>query len=128
MRKIALTAALIVATMSTAAMAADWVYVTKPVSSLHTFYVDKSSIKQVGPYKRAWSKVVLVNHPKHGEEYVALKDYDCAGGRYMFVQITLKLTNGTSETDPGDLIWRFALPGSADEHVFNYVCFGKLPY
>jgi hypothetical protein len=122
MKKIALTAALIATTMSTAALAADWVLVSMNDEAVGS--VDRTSIKQVGSYKRAWDKIVYNNHPEY-KELVSLTEYDCAGGRSRDIQTTGYYQNGKSDTI-GVGEWRFATPDSTGETKLNYVCFGKL--
>jgi hypothetical protein len=123
MNKITLTAALIAITMSTAAMAADWVLVTS--TDTGDRYVDRTSIKQVGPYKRAWDKIVWNNDPKYKETAV-LTEYDCAGGRSREIQLTVYYQNGENISGDGD-DWKYVTPDTNFEAMLNYICFGKLP-
>lgn len=124
MHKRAVTIALIATTMSTAAMAADWVFVSASVAD-ETNYVDSSSIRQVGPYKRAWSRADYVNDPEGFLKQLSYREYDCTELRYRRLSLTSYYKDGNSMT-VGASSWKFVIPGSAGEATFNYVCFGKL--
>ena len=124
MRKIALTAALFAATVSTAAIAADWVFMFATDQS--NIFVDRTSIRQAGPYKRAWVQYDYFADPEVWKDLV-LKEFDCAGGRSRFILITQYNNDGKSQTynDPDQ--WTYATSETAGEATLNYVCFGTLP-
>jgi hypothetical protein len=106
------------------ASAADWVYVSSSNSADR--YVDRTSIKQVGPYKRAWFRNVYINDPVY-ENQIILFEFDCAGGRAREIQMTTYYKSGKSNT-VGGRDWQYVSPDTARESIFNYVCFGKLDY
>lgn len=122
MRKMGLSIIAMIAAMSAPAIAADWVLVSSHDTAER--YVDRASIKQVGPYKRAWDKIVIHNDPEY-KEMVSLTEYDCSGGRKRDIQMTSYLTNGESRSS-GSTEWTYPPPETSAETTLDYVCFGKL--
>lgn len=130
MRTIALTAALIAATVSTAAIAADWVIVAESDAG-DVFTVDSTSIRTMpNGYKRAW-EMQFYAAPLTGtgspNRAVILSEYDCSDVKSRTIQSTYFKDDQALETNNAPTPWVYASPGSLHEAQLNYVCFGKLP-
>lgn len=128
MRKISLTAALAAATLSTAAIAADWVLVSSSMSA--TIYIDRDSIRTMpSGYKRAWVRSVLAEPNKWGDtSYMTLDEFDCREGRNRTLQSLWRKGEEVTDTSNNISEWIYVPPGSVIETQLNYVCFGKLLY
>jgi hypothetical protein len=128
MRTIALTAALIAATVSTAAIAADWVWVTESTNG-NRGYVDRESIRTMpNGYKRAWVRTYLSKPDRDGDTgYRALNEYDCSERRMRGLQTTWFKDEVVTRTHNKPNEWLYVAPESTGETQLNYVCFGNLP-
>lgn len=128
MRKIYLTAALIAATLSTAALAADWVLVGRNANG-EIFGVDRDSIRTMSNgYKRAWSRVVYAKPNEWGDTSAkSLMEFDCREWRFRILQATFIKGDQVTSTISEITEWRYAEPETAGEEQLNFVCFGKLP-
>ena len=127
MRKISLTATVIAATLSTAAMAADWIFVHLADNG-SVDHVDRSSIRTMpSGFKRAWVRTNLANHPQF-ESTKSHDEYDCSSGRYRTLSVVAYYHNGENVRSSKVFDWRYPAPETAGEALLNYVCFGKLPY
>ena len=124
MRKLALTAALI-ASLPTAALAEDWVFVAEALNG-HKWYVDRDSIRTMpNGNKRAWTREVYAKPNSWGITSIrSLDEYDCREGRIRFLQQTAFKGNETiaMENDPE---WLYTPPESPVEAKLYYVCSGR---
>lgn len=127
MQKISLTAALVATTLSTAAMAADWVKVGRGIDS--DDYIDRESIRTMpNGNKRAWVLSVYFNPTKFGDTSVrALEEYDCREGRNRTLQAIYYRGGNVIARDETTTVWHYAPPETVMDANLNYVCFGKLP-
>ena len=127
MQKISLTAALLAATLSTAAMAADWVLAAENESG-DQYYVDRESIRTMpSGYKRAWVRSYWSESSQTGATgYRSFEEFDCREGRSRRLQTTMLEGNDPVRIDNEMTSWRYEAPDTASEGVLNYVCFGKL--
>lgn len=127
MHKLRLAAALGAATLSTAAIAADWVSVAESTTGT-SLYVDRESIRTMpSGYKRAWVKNFYGTPNSSGDTgSTTLREFDCREGRTRTLQWAFfkgeEVT--TTSNDPNE--WSYVAPDSLAEGMFDYVCFGKL--
>ena len=127
MRILTLSAALIATTLSSAAVAADWVLVTASTDGT-LGYIDRDSIRtQSNGYKRAWTRIVFAEPIDFGLTSAEIfKEFDCRERRSRTIQnITLKgdsVFDSFSSTEG----WSYHRPDSNAEAQLNFVCFGKL--
>lgn len=128
MRKISLTAALIAATLSTAAVASDWVLVTA-TANLDAFFIDRESIRtQPNGYKRAWERNIYAEPENMGiTSAELLEEYDCRERRRRTIHRIYFKGEDATTNGPGTQGWMYVRPDSIGEHLLEYVCFGKLP-
>ena len=128
MRILTLSAALIATTLSSAAVAADWVLVTASTDGT-LGYVDRESIRTMpNGYKRAWMRIVYAEPIDYGiTSAEVFKEFDCRERRSRYLQsIFLKGKEVTTTVNrPSD--WDYHRPDSAAEGLLEYVCFGRLP-
>lgn len=92
-------------------------------------YLDASSIKKIGNYRRAWL-LQDRNKPYDGIlSYRALSEYDCQNERLRDISLTAFSKNmaagdpSTLRNEPGP--WKYPAPGTVLESVFKYVCGSK---
>ena len=127
MRILTLSAALIAATLPTAAMAADWVLLGLDTSG-NTMYIDRDSIRNMpNGHKRAWVRTELGKPFQTGDTgFRLLEEYDCGEGRVRALQSTwFKGADVTfTSNDIGE--WSYVGPETNGELALNFVCFGKL--
>lgn len=128
MNKLTLITALIATTLSSAAVASDWVLVGAGIDGT-TFYVDRESIRtQPNGYKRAWRRTIYGEPNEFGDtSSEVFVEFGCKESRSRFLrQIYFK---GTQITDSvsGTTEWKYARPDSAGEILLEYVCFGTVP-
>lgn len=127
MRKIYLTAALAAATLSTAALAADWVLMYEDEEA--DLYVDRKSIRTTpNGYKRAWLRYIYAEPENTGITSAKLfAEVDCREGRSRWLQASAYKGTENFQTMSEPTEWRYLIPDSVEENFFNYVCLGKLP-
>lgn len=125
MRKLLPALALVASAVSVPALAADWVFVF-PATNFD-LYVDRTSIRQVGSFKQAWSRMDLLDQSDDVRAAFHLTEYDCAGRRTRLLQATIYYRNGQPDLVPGEQTFRYATPDSSGEAGLDYVCFGRLP-
>lgn len=129
MRTIALTAALITATVSTAAIAADWVVVAESDSG-DVVTIDSTSIRTMpSGNKRAWVMHFFPKPPttsKDADRAVVLREYDCREEKSRGLQHAFYKDEKALGMDTVPSAWSYASPGSLHEAEVNYVCFGRL--
>lgn len=127
MRILTLTTALTAVSLSTSAVAEDWVLVGKNNSGT-LFSIDRDSIEtQPNGYKRAWDRGHLPTPVGGITGWRAYAEYDCREGRMRTLQVTYLAGDAVSEIVSTPQPWSFAAPGSSENSVLKYVCFGKLP-
>lgn len=130
MRKISLTAALAAVTLSTAAMAEEWVIVAEDAKG-NMLTVDSTSIRTMpNGHKRAWSMNFYPNGlitSEGPDRSVSLEEYDCREEKSRSLQSTFFKEEEVVEVNSAPTNWQYASPRSLHEAQFNYVCFGKLP-
>ena len=127
MRKLTLIAALIATTLSSAAVAADWVLMYEDEKA--DTYVDRESIRSTpNGYKRAWLRTIYGEPENTGITSVKLfAEYDCSEGRIRFLQASAYKGAENFQTMRQPTEWRYLIPDSIEENPFNYACFGRLP-
>ncbi len=125
MRKLALTAALI-ASLPTAALAEDWVFVAEALNG-HKWYVDRDSIRTMpNGNKRAWERQVYAKPlESRFTSSKILREYDCREGRFRLLQATVYKGEGVTRWITDTMEWIYVPPGSPAEARHNYVCFGR---
>lgn len=123
-----LTAALAAATLSTAAMAADWALVLRDASG-QIFFVDRDSIRTMSNgYKRAWMRLVYAKPSRWGNTSSKnLIEFDCRERRLRSLQKNLFRGREVTRTDSEITEWLYADPEGDPEALLNFVCFAKLP-
>lgn len=126
MRKISLTAALVAATLSTAAMAADWVFMG--MGQGRTVYIDRESIRSMPDgNKRAWFWHVYAEPDEFGTTSAqGLMEFDCKEGRIRSLQINFLKGEEVAARDNNISEWDYVAPDSRGETQLNFLCFGKL--
>lgn len=127
MRTLVLTAALIAATLSTAAIAADWVFVGKNDRG-STFYIDRGSIRTTpNGYKRAWVRTDFSKPERNGDTgFRSLYEHDCLEGKHRELQADMLKGDTPSDSSYSTRDWVYVRPDTLGETVLNFVCFGKL--
>ena len=128
MRILTLSAALIATTLSSAAVASDWVYVVTTHEG-DAFYINRDSIRtQSNGYKRAWLQIIYGKPTDFGDTYAeVLEEYDCNERRRRPIyRIDFNGVDGTTKY-PRTRQWYYARPDNTGELLLEYVCFGKLP-
>ena len=127
MRKISLTATVIAATLSTAAMAADWALVSRDANG-KIFFVDRDSIRTMSNgYKRAWARVVYAKPNRWGNtSSKSLIEFDCREWRLRSLQRIIFRGRQVTSTDSEITEWLYADPERYPEALLNFVCFAKL--
>ena len=129
MRNLSLIAALIAATLPTAAMAADWVLVNAAPAGNKIFYIDQDSIRTMpNGNKRAWERGNWSEPDQEGDTgYLALSEYDCREGRKRELQSTWFKREAITGNYNIISEWSYVVaPETIGESLLNYVCFGKL--
>ena len=128
MRTLALTAAVIATTLSTAAVASDWVLVTA-TANWDAFFIDRESIRtQPNGYKRAWERNIYAEPENMGMTSAeVLKEYDCRERRSRTIHRIYLKGEDVTTNGPGTQGWKYVRPDSIGELLLEYVCFGKLP-
>lgn len=128
MRNLTLTASLIAASLSTAALAEYWLPVTSSRSGDFIF-IDRDTMRtQSDGYKRAWVMVVMAKPNASGDTHSkTYHEFDCRERRERYLQLTFfkGSTVSSSFTPPGD--WIYTSPGSVADGTLHFACFGKLP-
>ena len=128
MRILTLSAALIAATLPTAAMAEGWVKVAESIIS--KMYIHQGSILTLkNGHKLAWVWKIYTDEAARsmGGESSSLEQFDCVNRRTRQVQFTQ--FNGLEVSIQSDVkTWDYAGPGTNNtlETRLNFVCFGKL--
>ena len=126
MNKLTLITALIATTLSSAAVAADWVRVGAGVAG-NIFYVDRESIRTMpNGYKRAWVRVVY-SEPINGPAGVAdtsevLMEYDCDEGRSRSIELTFFRGDEFVIRERDASGWSYIRPDSVSNTFMEYVC------
>lgn len=123
MKKVYLSAALVAATLSSAAIAADWMFVSESVDGT-THWIDRGSMRTMpSGYKRAWVRSHFNKPDRTGDTgAIALNEFDCRERRSRIIQLAwfrgeeaTTMINTPSE-------WRYAVPDAVDTALLNWVC------
>lgn len=127
MRIITLSAALIATTLSSAAVAADWVLVTASTDGT-LGYIDRDSIRtQSNGYKRAWMRIVYAEPIDYGITSTEIfKEFDCRERRSRSIQTIIVIDDSISDSFSSTEGWTYERPDSNGEAGLEYVCFGTL--
>jgi hypothetical protein len=107
------------------ASASSWRPVTISQDKFNALLVDDSTIQRDGNNARAWVASFLMKEGRKDGYF--FREFNCKNGEFRTLQVTEFPNNGLPITDATATDWRFAIPGSMNEHVLNYVCFGQLP-
>jgi len=127
MRILTLSAALIATTLSSAAVAANWVLVID--SGGGTVFVDRESIRtQPNGYKRAWTRYVYAEPIENVVTSAEIfKEFDCRERRSRSIQNILLKGDSIFDQFRSTEDWIYERPDSNGEVLLEYVCFGRLP-
>ena len=126
MHRLLLALALVASAYPMPALANDWVLVAR--DGIVAAYVDRSSIRQIGPYKRARVRSVFLVSSSEVESTTGLLEVDCEGRRARGLQITSYFRDGRPPYTSGVEQWSDLPPGDRlVESLFNFVCFGGRP-
>lgn len=125
MRKILIMVAIIAAGLHTAAVAADWVFVSENTDG-DRFYIERQSIQTTSKnYKRAWVKAYYQIPFGHITGFKNFEEYDCREGRSRSLQIIYfsgrEIVSIRNKPD----VWSFAAPQTSAETKLKYVCFDQ---
>ncbi len=113
-------------TFSVPASATDWVLVDE--SDEANYFVDRSSIRQSGAYKRAWTKMEALNRSTPYQAFIILHEYDCRNLRARKVQYSVfHWGGGLAARFPGEMEWDYVIPDTLVGSGLQYVCFGRFP-
>ena len=103
----------------------SWRPVTISTDKVSALAVYDASIQREGPNVRAWVSSVLMKEGRKDENYY--REFNCEERSFHTLQVTTFPKDEDSITDTTVTDWRFAVPGSMNAHILNYVCFGQLP-
>lgn len=107
----------------------SWRPVTIATDKSRAVAVDDSSIKKGEGKAKAWVAALSfeygIDNGKIDANYY--REFDCDQARYRTLKSTNFLEEDVPEFESNDNNWIDAPVGSMNEHVLNYVCFGRLP-
>ncbi len=109
---------------------ANWTFVSANDDNSIKTYLDFSTIKKIGAFKRVWS---LMDFSKPNENisskissFKVLEEFDCNGERRRTIQITSysgRMGSGNSlGTENGDGQWSYVAPGTIEMATFKKIC------
>jgi len=115
-------------TCSTAALAEDWVLVSTSDNDTDEHYVDRSSVRDYGSYKRAWTMTKYIDGWGYDGSYKSsrLFEIDCNNERTRILSLTRYYKDGDIDSiDPSSPKWIYVRPESVMKATFSFVCFGS---
>lgn len=124
MRRLLPALVLVASAVSVPAFAADWVYIAESISQIVS--IDRTSIRQVGGYKRAWIRTEYRQLSNGYQRTIGLHEVDCQGGRFRTVQFTHYYPDGRTNQLRGDQVWNYAAPETTGESIVEFVCSGRI--
>lgn len=122
MRKVLL--GLVALVTASGASAADWVKISVGDNG-DPYYLDASSIKDVGRYRSVWRKISVTDPKDREKEALGLIYFNCAEKSRAFKAYVSYFRDGTNESDTVPdyrLQWNTVVPDSVGETAFNLVC------
>jgi hypothetical protein len=105
---------------------ANWTFVsTNDDNSIKT-YLDFSTIKTVGGFKRVWSLMDFSKPKDNISSFKVLEEFDCRGEKRRTIQISAysgRMGSGnTLGTENGNGQWSYVAPGTIEMGTFRKIC------